>query len=137
MNSFSRSVDIIHRSLDANTLRYQVSANNMANAEVPNFKRTTVNFESELKSALESEKNANKTMKLATSDSRHFQIEQPTNYQSVEPRRVVDYTSTSKANGNNVDAEQEAMTVLQTQLQYQLLTQMERFEFSQMKIVLK
>lgn len=137
MNSFSRSVDLIHRSLDVSTLRYQVSANNLANSEVPNFKRTSVNFESELKQALESEKNANKTMKLETTDSRHFQLEQPIDYQSVEPRRVVDYTTTSKANGNNVDAEQEAMTVLQTQLQYQLLTQMESFQFSQMKIALQ
>jgi len=137
MNSFSRSVDLLHRSLDVSTLRYQVSANNLANSEVPNFKRTSVNFESELKKALDSEKNAHKTMKLETSDSRHFQIEQPIDYRSVEPRRVVDYTSTSKANGNNVDAEQEAMIVLQTQLQYQLLSKMENFEFAQMKVAMK
>jgi flagellar basal-body rod protein FlgB len=137
MNSFSRSVDLLHRSLDVSTLRYQVSANNLANSEVPNFKRTSVNFESELKKALESEKNTNKTMKLETNDARHFQLEQPIDYRSVEPRRVVDYTSTSKANGNNVDAEQEAMAVLQTQLQYQLLSRMENFEFAQMKVAMK
>ncbi|HZK19242.1 MAG TPA: flagellar basal body rod protein FlgB [Treponemataceae bacterium] len=137
MNSFSRSVDILHRGLDVSSLRYQVSANNLANAEVPNFKRTSVNFEAELKKALDSEKNAAKTMKLATTDSKHFQLEQPIDYKSVQPRRVVDYTTTSKANGNNVDAEQEAMNILQTQLQYQLLTQMQSFEFAQMKIALK
>ena len=41
------------------------------------------------------------------------------------------------ANGNNVDAEEEAMLILKTQLQYQLLTQMENFQFAQMKIALK
>ena len=45
--------------------------------------------------------------------------------------------TTSKANGNNVDAEQEAMDILKIQLNYQLLTQMQNFEFNQMKIVLK
>jgi flagellar basal-body rod protein FlgB len=58
MNTFTRSVDLLQRAMDANTLRYQVSSNNMANAEVPNFKRTTVNFESELKRAFESEEAA-------------------------------------------------------------------------------
>ena len=58
MNSFSRSVDLLHRAMDVSTLRYQVSANNLANSEVPNFKRTVVNFESELKRAIKSAENA-------------------------------------------------------------------------------
>ncbi len=137
MNSFSKSVDLLHRAMDVSTLRYQVTANNLANAEVPNFKRTSVNFESSLKEALESEKNSADSFKLKTSDSRHVQSVSFIDYQSVEPRRVLDYTTTSKANGNNVDAEQEAMEVLKTQLNYQLLTQLQAFEFSQMQIVLK
>ncbi|MCQ2612662.1 MAG: flagellar basal body rod protein FlgB [Treponemataceae bacterium] len=137
MNSFSRSVDMLHRALDVNSLRYQVSANNLANSEVPNFKRTSVNFESQLKQALESEKNEGESFKMIATDSRHLTSSNPIDYRTVEPRRVLDYTTTSKANGNNVDAEEEAMLVLKTQLQYQLLTQMENFQFSQMKIILK
>ncbi len=56
MNDFTRAVDLLHRTMDATALRYQVTANNLANSEIPNFKRTTVNFESELKRAFESEK---------------------------------------------------------------------------------
>ena len=51
MNSFTRSIDLLQREMDVTSLRYQVTANNLANAEVPNFKRSTVNFESELKRA--------------------------------------------------------------------------------------
>ena len=40
MNTFTRSVDLLQRAMDATSLRYQVSANNLANSEVPNFKRT-------------------------------------------------------------------------------------------------
>ena len=137
MNSFSRSVDMLHRAMDVSALRYQVSANNLANSEVANFKRRSVNFESELKRALESEKRAGETFQLKTTDARHIQSEKPYDYRTVEPRRVTDYLSVSKANGNNVDAEQEAMLILKTQLNYQLLTQMENFNFSQMKIALK
>jgi len=137
MNTFTRSVDLLHRAMDASTLRYQVSANNLANAEVPNFKRTSVNFESQLKKALESEKNSKDTFKMITTDDRHIQSAGGIDYKSVEPRRVTDYLTTSKANGNNVDAEQEAMDILKTQLNYQLLTQMQAFEFSQIKIAMQ
>ena len=137
MNSFSRSVDLLHRAMDVSTLRYQVSANNLANSEVPNFKRTVVNFESELKRAIESEKNADDSFQMLRSDERHLSSSTPRNYQDVEPRRVLDYATTAKANGNNVDAETEAMEVLKTQLNYQLLTQMQNFHFQQMKIALQ
>lgn len=56
MNSFTRTVDLLHRALDVNALRYEVTANNLANAEVPGFKRTDVNFEAELKRALDSQR---------------------------------------------------------------------------------
>ena len=137
MNSFSRSVDLLHRAMDVSTLRYQVSANNLANSEVPNFKRTVVNFESELKRAIESEKNADDSFQMLRSDERHLSSSTPRNYQDVEPRRVLDYVTTAKANGNNVDAETEAMEILKTQLNYQLLTQMQNFHFQQMKIALQ
>ena len=137
MNSFTRSVDLLHRAMDISSLRYQVTANNLANAEVPNFKRTSVNFESELKRALESEANSKDDFHMITTDSRHIESATPRDYRDVEPRRVLDYTTTAKANGNNVDAEQEAMEILKIQLNYQLLTQMQSFQFSQMKTVLK
>ena len=137
MNSFSRSVDLLQREMDVTSLRYQVSANNLANSEVPNFKRSVVNFESELKRAFESEKKKKNGFKLATTDSRHIQINTPIDYRTVEPRRVTDYLSTAKANGNNVDAETEANNILQIQMQYRLLTQLATFEFDQVNTAMK
>ncbi len=137
MNSFTRSVDLLHRVMDATSLRYQVSANNLANCEVPNFKRSTVNFESELKRAFESEEKAKNAFQLARSDSRHISLYEPYDYRDVEPRRVLDYSTQAKANGNNVDAETEANNILQIQMQYRLLTQLANFEFSQVNTVLK
>lgn len=137
MNSFSRSIDLLQREMDATSLRYQVSANNLANSEVPNFKRSTVNFESELKRAFDSEKAAAAGPHLTTTDERHIQINTPMDYRDVEPRRVTDYVSTSKANGNNVDAETEANNILQIQMQYRLLTQLTNFEFGQINTAIK
>lgn len=137
MNTFTKGVDLLHRGMDAATLRYQVSANNMANSEVPNFKRSSVNFEAELKRAFESEEKAKRGFKLTRTDTRHIAINEPYDYRAVEPRRVVDYTSTAKANGNNVDAEEEAMGVVKTQMQYRMLSQLTAFEFSQVNIAMK
>lgn len=131
MNNFFNSIDLLHRAMDVDTLRYQVSANNIANSEVPNFKRSSVNFESELTRAFESEKAAKNGFQLTRIDSRHIPLNDTYDWRDVEPRRVLDYTTTAKANGNNVDAEAEAMQVLQTQMRYQLLTQLTAFEFSQ------
>ena len=39
MNSFVNSVDLLSRALDVQSLRYQVTANNIANSEVPNYKK--------------------------------------------------------------------------------------------------
>ena len=137
MNTFTRSVDLLSRAMDVNSLRYQVSANNIANAEVPNYKRQTVNFESELKRAFDSEKDTEHRFQLTRTDEKHIQIDQPYDWHSVEPRRVTDWASTANANGNNVDAEYEAMNIMKIQLNYRLLAQLENFEFSQVKTAMK
>ena len=136
MNTFTRSVDLLHRAMDVSSLRYQVSANNIANAEVPGYKRQVVNFESELKRAFASEADSGDRMQLTRTDSRHIALEWPYDWRTVEPRRVTDWTTTEKANGNNVNAEDEAMNVLKTQMQYRLLTQLQSFEFGQVKTAL-
>jgi len=137
MNSFTRSVDLLSRAMDVNSLRYQVSANNIANSEVPNYKRQTVNFESELKRAFDSEKDTEHRFQLTTTNDRHIQLDMPVDFRTVEPRRVTDWESTANANGNNVDPEYEAMNIMKIQLNYRLLAQLENFEFSQVKTAMK
>ena len=137
INSLQKTVDLLHRALDVNALRYTVSANNLASSEIPDFKRTSVNFESELKRALDSEKRSVGQFQLAVTNPRHIASDGVIDYRSVSPRRVLDYTTTVKANGNNVDAEEEAMNILKIQMQYQLLSQMTGFQYSQVQSVLK
>ncbi len=137
MNSFTRSVDLLHRAMDVSTLRLQVSANNIANAEVPNYKRQIVNFESELKRAFESEADTEHRFQLTQTDSRHLSLEQPYDWRNVEPHRVTDWTTTANSNGSNVDPEVEATNIVKIQMNYRLLTQLQSFEFSQMKIAMK
>ncbi|MDR3167749.1 MAG: flagellar basal body rod protein FlgB [Treponema sp.] len=135
-NNFSKTVDLLHRAMDASLIRRDVIANNMANADVPNFKRSEVNFESELKRALETEKQR-PALELKLTDPRHIPNWRERDYRDVQVRRVLDYTTASKNNGNNVDAEEELTLALENQLMYTLLAQAETFEFSQINLVLR
>jgi len=137
IGSFRRTTDILHRALDVNMLRYNVTANNLSNAGVQGFKRSVVNFESELKRALDSEANKEGSFKMNTSHPLHIASNNVIDYKSVKPFVALDYRSSSKANGNNVDAEEEAMNVLKIQMQYQLLAQLSAFEYNQVQSVLK
>ncbi|MDR2921765.1 MAG: flagellar basal body rod protein FlgB [Treponema sp.] len=136
MNSFAKTVDLVHRAMDANVVRRQVIANNMANADVPNFKRSIVNFESELKRALESEKQK-PALELTLTHPKHIPNWKERDYRDVQIRRVLDYTSTYNNNGNNVDPEQEFMLSVENQMTYSLLVQAATFEFSQINQVLR
>ena len=135
-NNFSKTVDLMHRGLSTASLREAVIANNLANADVPNFKRTEVNFESELKRALDTEKQK-PVLELKRTHPAHISNWEPRDYQQVKPRRVLDFLTQSDNNGNNVDAEEEFNLLIKNQLRYMLLAQSINFEFAQVSQVLR
>ncbi|MCX7025534.1 MAG: flagellar basal body rod protein FlgB [Spirochaetes bacterium] len=134
--TFGKTIDLLKRSMDVSVLRRDVIANNMAMADVPNFKRSDVNFESFLKRALDSE-SYKPAIELATTDERHIPLWRPADWRAVQPRRVLDYLTMSKNNGNNVDPERELMDSLNNQLMYTLMAQAANHEFQQVNLVLK
>ena len=134
-NSFGKTVDMLHRGMDVSLLRRSVIANNIANSDTPNFKRTVVNFESELKRAIESQRRT--TIPARMTNSKHIPFHRPIDYRTVKPRRVLDYLSSSKNNGNNVDLEEETMLALHNQLSYQIMTQAVQNQFTQVNMVLR
>jgi flagellar basal-body rod protein FlgB len=134
-NSFGKTMDILHRTMDVQTIRSGVIANNIANADTPNFKRTTVNFERELKKALDSEKI--KKLPALITDGRHIPFNKTIDYRTVRPRRVLDFMTTSDNNGNNVDLEEESMRYLNNQLAYTLATSSVSALFNQINTVVR
>ncbi|MCL2184682.1 MAG: flagellar basal body rod protein FlgB [Treponema sp.] len=136
MNTFARTVDLLHRAMDVSSVRSQVIANNIANADVPNFKRSNVNFESELKRVLDSE-NKRPAIELTLTHENHIPGHKARDYRDVQIRRVVDYASAYNNNGNNVDPEQEMMLRTQNQMAYTLYAQAAAFEFRQVNQVLR
>ena len=132
-NSYGRVVDILHRSMDVSMLRRSIIADNLANADSPNFKRSFLNFESELKRAFQSQ--IRPALDAKMTHEKHIPFYQPIDYRTVGPRRVLDYLTQTDANGNNVDIEEESMHMLKNQLNYQLYTQVVSNQFRQIGVV--
>jgi flagellar basal-body rod protein FlgB len=58
-------------------------------------------------------------------------------WREVGPRRVLDYLTEAKNNGNNVDIEEEGMNALTNQLLYTTLAQVVSSEIQRVNIVLR
>jgi flagellar basal-body rod protein FlgB len=134
-NSFGRTVDILHRGMDVTLMRRDIISDNIANADTPNFKRSTLNFESSLKRAIESEDV--KAFPAAMTHEKHIPFHRPVDYRTVKPRKVLDYLSSTDNNGNNVDIEEEMMNALHNQLSYDLMTRVVSNEFTKINMVLR
>ncbi len=133
--SFGKNLEIMTRELDVAALRQNVIANNIANADTPNFKRSIVNFESQLRRALDSEKAPR--FPQAITDPRHIPFDRPIDWMQVKPRRILDYLTEAKNNGNNVDIEEEGTNALTNQLLYTTLTQAVSSQIQGVNIVLR
>ncbi len=136
-SGFGRTLDLLQREMDVSVLRRQVIANNIANADTPNFKRSVVDFESELKRALDSNRPPEGELSAEMTSSRDIPFFRSIDYRTVGPRRVLDYLSTSDNNGNNVDLEQEMMDGLNNQLSYTLMAQAVSSQFARLNLVLR
>ena len=90
---------VLASALDGISARQNVIADNIANVDTPNFRASTVDFETSLRSA------------IARGDA-----DAPLSLQTVPTDTPVGL------NGNNVDLRKETMAAMQSQFQYQLVT---------------
>jgi len=133
--AFGRTVDILQRNMAVSTLRRQIIANNLANVETPNFKRSALNFEAQLARALASEKQPESIGVLTHRN--HIPFRRHIDYRSVGPRVVLDYLTTAKNNGNNVDVERELLHATENQMMYELMSSAVSHQFRQVNTVLR
>ena len=135
LDKITQTLDFNSTALLLQAERTRVLASNIANADTPNFKRSVVNFESQLRRALESE-SAPRFAQVIT-NPRHIPFDRPVDWMQVRPRRVLDYLTEAKNNGNNVDIEEEGMNALTNQLIYTTLAQAVSSEIQGVNIVLR
>ena len=109
---------LLERSLDVETTRRRVIANNIANVDVPHFKRSEVNFESELRRVVEDNRRQDNRYPAIMTDERHIPFYVERNIRDVRPRINLDYNTTMRNDGNNVDIEKEIVDASKSQMRY-------------------
>jgi flagellar basal-body rod protein FlgB len=110
--------NLLEKALDTESLRRKVIANNIANVDVPHFKRSEVNFESELTRAIMEQQDPDNKLPAKLTDKRHIPFYVPREIESVRPRINLDYNTTARNDGNNVDIEKEVVDSAKNQLRY-------------------
>jgi len=108
---------MLERSLEAASLRQKVIANNIANVDTPNFKRSEVRFEEYLRQEVDTSRGH---LIGHRTDERHLQIGRPS-ASGGRAEIITDQTTSFNHNNNNVDIEYEMSLLAENQLRYNLL----------------
>jgi flagellar basal-body rod protein FlgB len=123
---------VLEKGLDASGLRHRVIANNIANADTPQFKSSEVEFETELRRALE-----------GTSPRGVFPYQRKIDYpagsglSSVAPQVVERQGLTARNDGNNVDVDYEMTAMAENDLYYQALSRLLNDGFTRLRTAIR
>ena len=109
---------LLERALDTETVRRKVIANNIANVNVPHFKRSDFNFESELKRVIADNNNPSNKLPALMKHEKHIPFYTERDIRDVGIRINFDYNTTALNNGNNVDMEKEMVEAAKNLMRY-------------------
>lgn len=122
----SGTIRQLEHALNYRSANHKAIANNIANADTPNYKAKTVEFRDTF----------NETLKAYRTDAKHVPFSSERNSSPSYRVRTNQDTSYSH-NGNNVDVDKEMSQLAENQLHYQALVQRMNGKMNSMKMVLK
>ena len=112
------TLQTLNRALDGLARRQQVISGNLANVDTPGYRASTVDFET----ALQRAEGADGRLRLEVTRAGHLAAP---NSNSLDAVQLVARTGGStRADGNNVNVDQELMELSATGIEYQALTQL-------------
>ncbi|MCF6466320.1 flagellar basal body rod protein FlgB [Clostridium sp. Cult2] len=128
-NRLYSNINIFNKALDGFWLRDKAINNNISNANTPNYKRLTVNFEDQLKEALKNQKtNLNRT------HSNHLPYTK--RIDEIEPSISVDKKYSYRFDNNNVNIDTEMADLAKNTIMYNALINQVIDEFDKIKNVI-
>lgn len=135
---FGKSQYLLEKAMDVSVQRRAVISDNIANVDVPHFKRSEVTFEAQLRRALDSEEYVKKNeVPAKMTHGRHIPFFRSMDFHDVSPRVNIDYLSTMRNDGNNVDVEHEMSEAVKNQLRYQAVSSRINQNFKLLNIVMR
>lgn len=118
------SVNLLEKGVNASWLRNEVISNNIANADTPGFKASSVQFESLMASALGTQEDS---LPLKTENERH--IGGTGDAEEVEAEVVTDRSTAAGLDDNNVDIESQMAALAKNSIEYYTLVNKVNSEF--------
>lgn len=106
----------LERGIEGLTGRHHLLADNIANVETPGFKRSDLAFKTQLAKAMGQN---GPRLPLAVTHQGH--LGRPTGIHDYQPQVVQDFSTTMRADGNNVDIDREMAELARNTLEYQAL----------------
>lgn len=114
----SANFNYLPRAMTAATIRQEVIADNIANVNTPNYRKSVVNFEDLLAREIYGEEPDGK-LKMHRTHNKHLPAA-PLEYHA-EPTIIQDTTNIMRVDNNNVDIDIEMASLAKNQLYYNAL----------------
>lgn len=104
--SFGQTVDVLSNAISGAGLEQDQIANNIANVDTPNFRRSTTSFREALAASIGTPPPPDQ-LGLKTNDPRQFALDDGSAPQPFDPKAHVDENTQMRADKSNVDIDQE------------------------------
>lgn len=130
--SFGRTIDLLGNAIDGAGRQQEQIANNLANVNTPNFRRSTVSFKEALAASMGTPANPDE-LALTTDDDRQFNVNgalPPTPY---DPQPHVDTATQMRVDRSNVDVDQEMAQLDQNSGYAQAMAQLLKKQYAWIK----
>jgi flagellar basal-body rod protein FlgB len=114
--SFGGTIDLLHDAMKGSGMEQDQIANNIANVNTPNFRRSTTSFRDALAATLGTPASPDE-LALKTDDARQFDVNGAVAPQPFDPKPQVDESHQMRVDKSNVDIDQE-MALLQGNSSY-------------------
>lgn len=96
------ALNALKKGVEGTNLRHRAIANNIANADTPNYQRATVEFEEQLKRAI-----SGQGFRGFRTHPAHYVIGGPESIAMVRPRPAIDNETRFRPDQNNINIDQE------------------------------
>jgi len=120
----------LEKGLSVAWLRNQVISNNIANETTPNFKSSSVEFESLFKEALDNQD----FFETKKTNDKHIAFDST---DDIDPVVVQNMNTTMRSDGNNVDIDYENAELAKNSLLYMTLVEKIQSEFTKLRMAIK
>jgi flagellar basal-body rod protein FlgB len=130
--SFGQTVGMLKNAMDGAGTAHGAIANNIANVNTPNFRRTDVSFKAAL-AATEATPGDPDELGLVTASDRHIPVGGPPDAQPFSVTTTVSDTQQMRVDGSNVDVDQEMAKLSLNSAYAQTMGQLLQNQYSRLR----